>query len=53
LMYFVYVYENRTMAPADIVLRSEGRGENDGGVNLIKMHCEHICKFHNETILWQ
>jgi hypothetical protein len=23
--------------------------ENDGGVNLTKVHCKHIWKYHNET----
>jgi hypothetical protein len=26
-MYFVYVYENRTMKPVEIVLRSGGEGD--------------------------
>jgi hypothetical protein len=30
---FAFTYENRTMKPVEIVLRSQGR-ENDGGVNL-------------------
>jgi hypothetical protein len=25
--------------------------ENDGGSELIKIHCKHICKCHNETLL--
>jgi hypothetical protein len=34
-MYFVYMYENRTMKPAGIVLKRQGKGmrENDGGSN--------------------
>jgi hypothetical protein len=24
--------------------------KNGGGVNLIKIYCKHICKFHNETL---
>jgi hypothetical protein len=37
------------MKPVEIILRKEGGGmtENDR-VNLIKMHCKHICKFHDE-----
>jgi hypothetical protein len=37
------------MQPAEIVLRSGGRGmrENDGGVNVTKMYCKHICKYHS------
>jgi hypothetical protein len=36
-MYFVYVYENKTMKPVvEVVLRrGEGGRENDGVVNLI------------------
>jgi hypothetical protein len=26
----------------------EGLGENDGGVNLIKIHCKHMCKCYNK-----
>jgi hypothetical protein len=47
-MYFVCVYENRTMKSAEIVLRREGIRKNNGGVNPINMHCKHICKCHNE-----
>jgi hypothetical protein len=38
--------ENRTMKPDEIVLRSrEGEmRENDGGLNLIKVHFKHMCK---------
>jgi hypothetical protein len=48
-MYFVFLYENRSMKPVEIVLSSGGGQirKNDGGVNLIKMHCKHICKYHN------
>jgi hypothetical protein len=42
-------YENRTMKPVEIVLRREKElREKDGEVNLIKIHCKHICKCHNE-----
>jgi hypothetical protein len=32
-MYFVYIYENRRMKPAEILRRrgGQGRRENDGG----------------------
>jgi hypothetical protein len=30
-IYFVSIYENRRMKPVEIVLRGEGKGENDGG----------------------
>jgi hypothetical protein len=49
-MYFMYMYKSRIMKPVEIVLGKAGREmrENDGGVNLIKLHCKHICKCHNE-----
>jgi hypothetical protein len=52
-MYFIYLYENRTMKPAENVLRSEevGGGGTMEGVNLTKVYCKHICKCHNETPL--
>jgi hypothetical protein len=40
-VYFVYVYDNRTMKPVQFVLRrgKEGLGRMTGrGVNLIKIH---------------
>jgi hypothetical protein len=39
--YFVFMYENRTRKPVEIVLEGvQGRAtkENNGGVNLIKIH---------------
>jgi hypothetical protein len=47
----VCMCENRTMKPAEIVLR---RGERQcrmmlGGLNIIMIHCNHICKCHNES----
>jgi hypothetical protein len=44
-MYLVYVYENRIIEPIEIALRmgEEGIQENDGGVDLIKACCKHIC----------
>jgi hypothetical protein len=49
-MYFVNVYENRTMKPVEIVLRmgAEGWGRMMEEVDLIKTHCKHVCKCHNE-----
>jgi hypothetical protein len=44
-MYFVYLYENRTMNPVEIILE-RGVRDNDGGVNLIKVPCKHIWKCH-------
>jgi hypothetical protein len=52
--YFANVHGCRTMKPAEIVLR-RGRGgikENDGGRNLMKIYCKHICKRHNESFLY-
>jgi hypothetical protein len=45
----VFMYENRRMKRADIVLRSGGERmrKTNGWVNLIKMYCKHICKYHN------
>jgi hypothetical protein len=37
------------MKTVEIVLRRE-RGvkrKNDGGVNLTKIYCKHICKYHS------
>jgi hypothetical protein len=49
-MYFVYVYESRTMKPNEIVLiRGRGWKRMIKEVNLIKIHCKHISKFHNES----
>jgi hypothetical protein len=45
----IYVYENRTMKPTKIVLKS---GEGEGGEQWrrkSKIRCKHICKYHNET----
>jgi hypothetical protein len=47
-MYFVFMYENRIMNPVVIVLRRGGGiRENDGRLNLFKIYCNHICKYHN------
>jgi hypothetical protein len=50
-MYFVYMYENRTMKTYwNCSKKGEGRQERImEGVNLTKIHCKHICKCHNET----
>jgi hypothetical protein len=49
IRYFVFVYEKlNNEKPVEIVLRKgEGMRESDGGVNLIKIYCKHICKYHN------
>jgi hypothetical protein len=47
-MCFVSIYENRTRKPVEIVLRRGwGTGRTMEGVNLTKIHCKHICKYHN------
>jgi hypothetical protein len=45
-MYFVLIYENRSIKLAEIILRREkGRwGRMMEGVNVIKIHCKHICE---------
>jgi hypothetical protein len=50
LMSFLYLHENRTMKPVEIVLKrgAGGWGKILEGVNLIKIYCKHICKCHNE-----
>jgi hypothetical protein len=50
-VYFAYVYENRTMKPVEIVLRSRegGSGRMMEEINLIKIYHKHICKCHNES----
>jgi hypothetical protein len=47
-MYFVFIYENRRMKPAEIVLRrGEGRRRRImEGVNLIKIFHKHIYKYN-------
>jgi hypothetical protein len=40
------------MKPAEKNCTKKGREEmreNDGGGNLVKVYCRHICKCHNET----
>jgi hypothetical protein len=42
--FFIYLNENRTMKPVEIILkRGEGR-ENDGRENPTKAHCKRIWK---------
>jgi hypothetical protein len=51
MTYLIYLYENRTVKPVEIVLRSR-RGwarENDGGGGCDKVHCKDIWKCHSET----
>jgi hypothetical protein len=42
------MHENRTVKPVKIALRSgvEGIKEKEGGVNLIKIYCKHLCTCH-------
>jgi hypothetical protein len=43
------MYENRTTKSTEIVLRRGEGGErrNREEVNLIKIDCKHLCKYHN------
>jgi predicted DNA-binding antitoxin AbrB/MazE fold protein len=47
----MYLYENGTMKPVEIVLISEGNGcgRMMEGVNLTKVHYKYVWKCHNET----
>jgi hypothetical protein len=51
----LFIHENSTMNHVEMVLR-RGMRKNDREVNLIKIHCKHICKCHNEpphtTNIW-
>jgi hypothetical protein len=40
------MYANGKMRPIETILRREDK-ENDGGVNLTEIYCEHFCKYHN------
>jgi hypothetical protein len=46
---FIFIYENKRRKPVEIFLRDreEGRGRMMERINLTKMHCEHIGKYHN------
>jgi hypothetical protein len=49
-IYFISLYENRRMKPITTVLKRGGGGkrENNGSyISSTKMHCEHICNYHN------
>jgi hypothetical protein len=41
-MYFIYMYENRTMKPTEIFLRRGGGGRMMESGNLTKAHYKHI-----------
>jgi hypothetical protein len=47
-----HIYENRRMKPVEIVLRrgKRGRGRMMERVNLIKIYCKHICRYHNVSL---
>jgi hypothetical protein len=52
-IYEVFIYENRTMKPVEIVLRrGKEKRNNNIRVNLFQVHCEHICKCHNESPMY-
>jgi hypothetical protein len=48
-MYFISIYENRRMKPADIALRKGegGKGRTTEGVNLTKVYCKDIGKYYD------
>jgi hypothetical protein len=48
-MYFVNIYENTIIKTVEIVLRRGGRGRTMEGVNLFKIHCKHMCNYHNAS----
>jgi hypothetical protein len=41
--YFVYLHESKIMKLVEL------RRGNDGGGKLVKVHCKHLCKYHNES----
>jgi hypothetical protein len=49
-MNFICGYENRTMKSIEIVLMVDDEGLIKG-VNLIKTHCKHVCKWYIESQL--
>jgi hypothetical protein len=55
-MSFVSIYENRRMKTWNLRNGGEGERENDGGVNLSKIYCKHVHKYHSifpcTTIMW-
>jgi hypothetical protein len=49
-MYFIFICENKTMKPVEMVLRGKEEWERMmEGVNLIKVYCKHIYRCHNIT----
>jgi hypothetical protein len=50
--YFIYLFENRTMKCVEIVLRRVEGGIGRRMEGVIKVHCKHIWKCHNETTLY-
>jgi hypothetical protein len=45
------MYENRTMKTVVSVLRRDEEKMVEGALNLIKIHCKHVCKYHDKTLL--
>jgi hypothetical protein len=45
---FVFIYENKRIKPAEIVLGRGGEREDDGRVKS-EIYCKHICKYYNVT----
>jgi hypothetical protein len=50
--YFIYMYENRIMKPIKIIFLKGGWERRVEGVNLIKVHCLYVWKYHSETPLY-
>jgi hypothetical protein len=46
------MYENRRVKPVEIVLRGGGRMKEDGKLNVIKIHYNHIYKCYNVSLLY-
>jgi hypothetical protein len=52
-MYFVSIYENRRMKTCwNCSKRGGSRERTMEGVNLSKIYCKHICKYHNVQLLY-
>jgi hypothetical protein len=51
-----YIYENSIMKPTKTIKKGKFRGSlrksNVDGVNLTKVHYMSVCKYHNETTLY-
>jgi hypothetical protein len=52
LVFFIYLYENKTVKIIEIILSGGGVERMMVGTNLIKVHYNHICKYHSENPLY-